>query len=67
MTVDLISTCSCMTVDSESFEFCLQGSPAEFTIFFDSHDDEGEFEKLLIIQTDSDAMPKGFFPCFQVQ
>ena len=60
VTVDLISTCSCMTVDPESFELP-PGESAVFTVFFDSHDDEGEFEKLLIIATDSDAMPKGFF------
>ncbi len=60
VTVDLISTCSCMTTYPESLDISA-GESAEFTIVFDSHDDSGDFEKLLIIQTDSDAMPKGFF------
>ena len=58
--VDLISTCSCMTVEPESLVIAA-GEESSFTIIFDSHDDQGEFEKLLIIQTDSPAMPKGFF------
>lgn len=60
VTIDLISTCSCMTTDIESLEVS-PGSSGVFTIIFDSSDDQGEFEKLLIIQTDSDFMPKGFF------
>ena len=58
--LDLISTCSCMTTEPESL-LLSPGETSSFTILFDSHDDQGEFEKLLIIQTDSDAMPKGFF------
>ncbi|HAK46906.1 MAG TPA: hypothetical protein DCO79_13435 [Spirochaeta sp.] len=58
--IDLVSTCSCMTVEPESLEVAA-GGVSSFIIFFDSHDDQGEFEKLLIIQTDSPAMPKGFF------
>ncbi|MDC7226393.1 MAG: DUF1573 domain-containing protein [Spirochaetales bacterium] len=58
--IDLVSTCSCMTVEPESL-LIDAGGTGSFTVIFDSHDDEGDFEKLLIIQTDSDAMPKGFF------
>ena len=58
--IDLVSTCSCMSVEPGSFGLA-PGESSGFTIYFDSHDDEGEFEKILIIQTDSEAMPKGFF------
>lgn len=58
--IDLVTTCSCMMVEPESFEIPV-GTSGRFIIYFDSSDDEGEFEKLLIIQTDSDTMPKGFF------
>ena len=58
--IDLISTCSCMTTEPESLDL-EPGGNGSFDILFDSSDDDGEFEKLLIIQTDSDAMPKGFF------
>ena len=60
VSADLISTCSCLTVRPEHILLGPGGS-AEFTLYFDSSDDSGDFEKLLIIQTDSDAMPKGFF------
>ena len=59
VSIDLISTCSCMTVNPESIELP-SGETGGFTIVFDSHDDEGDFEKLLIIQTDSAAMPRAF-------
>jgi cytochrome c biogenesis protein CcdA len=56
----LVSTCSCMTTSDESL-ILDPGANRSFTIFFDSSDDDGDFEKILIIQTDSPSMPKGFF------
>jgi len=58
--ISLISTCSCMTVSDELLRLS-SGESGGFTILFDSSDDDGDFEKILIIQTDSEVMPKGFF------
>ncbi len=58
--VELVSTCSCMTTDVETLELVPKAS-GSFKVFLDTSDDRGEFEKLLIIMTDSEAMPKGFF------
>ncbi len=58
--ISLVSTCSCMSVSDELLNLA-SGESLSFEIFFDSSDDEGDFEKILIIQTDSEAMPKGFF------
>ena len=58
--MDLVSTCSCLSVSEDSIRLG-PGGRGSFTLYFDSSDDEGEFEKILIIQTDSEAMPKGFF------
>ncbi|MBI9108034.1 MAG: DUF1573 domain-containing protein [Spirochaetales bacterium] len=58
--INLISTCSCLTTSADLLSIA-SGDSGTFTLFFDSSDDEGDFEKILIIQTDSDEMPKGFF------
>ncbi len=58
--VELISTCSCVSIAPDFLEIAPEKT-ASFTIYFDSSDDSGEFEKLIIVRTNLPELPKGFF------
>ncbi len=58
--IDLISTCSCLSTDPAQLT-AAPGETVGFSIFFDSSEDIGDFEKLLIVMTDSPVLPKGLF------
>ncbi|MBI9103434.1 MAG: DUF1573 domain-containing protein [Spirochaetales bacterium] len=58
--VSLMSTCGCLSVDPQ--EIILEPNAKSIVkMIFDSSDDTGEFEKIIIIRTTNPDLPKAFF------
>jgi cytochrome c biogenesis protein CcdA len=58
--IDLVSTCECLAVNPSSLSLP-PGAVASVQIFFDPADDDGPFEKDLIVRTDHPDLPKALY------
>ena len=60
LNISFISTCDCVTVDNVDIVIA-PGETSDIVIQFDSRDDSGEFEKIIIIRGDAPGLEKVFF------
>ncbi len=63
VSVSLMSTCSCLTV-SESVWELKPGEIRSVELAYDTVDDCGDFEKIIIVRTSDPSLSKGFFPVY---